>query len=264
MNAGADIYFEHEPWRGSLLFSVIAHAALFGGALVWAFFFPVGTGESWGGTEASGGAMSATLVGSTIPLPARQIQSESVVASESKGLSESLPKPEVREPEAIPIPDVDSRVKPQGTTPSRRQQERRPEVRAAQPNQVPFGQGAPASGPYSTFSASGATGGISMGAGGEFGSRYGWYVNQVRNKVAENWMQYEVDPNIRSAQRVYIQFEITRTGQPRGVQVVQSSGVPSLDTSAMRALQRIDTFGPLPSDYRGSSVMVEFWFDYKR
>jgi protein TonB len=103
-----------------------------------------------------------------------------------------------------------------------------------------------------------------MGAGGEFGSRYGWYVNQVRNKVAENWMQYEVDPNIRSAQRVYIQFEITRTGQPRGVQVVQSSGVPSLDTSAMRALQRIDTFGPLPSDYRGSSVMVEFWFDYKR
>jgi protein TonB len=48
------------------------------------------------------------------------------------------------------------------------------------------------------------------------------------------------------------------------VQVSQSSGVPSLDQSATRALQRIDTFGPLPNDYSGSSVGVEFWFDFKR
>jgi protein TonB len=48
------------------------------------------------------------------------------------------------------------------------------------------------------------------------------------------------------------------------VQVEQSSGVPSLDQSAVRALQRIDTFGPLPPDYAGNKVSVEFWFDYKR
>jgi hypothetical protein len=29
-------------------------------------------------------------------------------------------------------------------------------------------------------------------------------------------------------------------------------------------LQRIDTFGPLPPDYSGNKVSVEFWFDYKR
>jgi len=40
--------------------------------------------------------------------------------------------------------------------------------------------------------------------------------------------------------------------------------VPSLDQSAVRALQRIDTFGPLPQEYAGSYVAVEFWFDYKR
>ena len=44
----------------------------------------------------------------------------------------------------------------------------------------------------------------------------------------------------------------------------QSSGVPSLDQSAIRALQRIDTFGPLPNDYSGNKVSVEFWFDFKR
>jgi protein TonB len=48
------------------------------------------------------------------------------------------------------------------------------------------------------------------------------------------------------------------------VQVEQSSGVPSLDISAVRALGRIDTFGPLPGDYAGNKISVEYWFDYKR
>ena len=59
-------------------------------------------------------------------------------------------------------------------------------------------------------------------------------------------------------------FDIKRDGQPPNVRIEQSSGVPSLDQSAVRALQRIDTFGPLPSDYAGNKVSVEFWFDYKR
>jgi protein TonB len=63
---------------------------------------------------------------------------------------------------------------------------------------------------------------------------------------------------------VYITFEILRNGQPANVQIEQSSGVPSLDVSAVRALQRIDTFGPLPTDYAANKVSVEFWFDYRR
>ena len=71
----------------------------------------------------------------------------------------------------------------------------------------------------------------------------------VRRKVSENWLKYEVDPRITDARRVYITFDILRNGQPANVQVEQSSGVPSLDMSAVRAVQRIDTFGPLPGDY---------------
>jgi protein TonB len=37
-----------------------------------------------------------------------------------------------------------------------------------------------------------------------------------------------------------------------------------LDISAVRALQRIDTFGALPADYSGSKISVEYWFDYKK
>jgi protein TonB len=77
-------------------------------------------------------------------------------------------------------------------------------------------------------------------------------------------LKYEIDPRISAANRVYVTFDVARDGSPRNVQVEQSSGVPSLDQSAVRALQRIDTFGPLPSDYSGNKVSVEFWFDYNR
>ena len=86
----------------------------------------------------------------------------------------------------------------------------------------------------------------------------------VQQKVSENWLKYEIDPRIQTANRVYVVFDVSRSGQPSNVEVEQSSGVPSLDQSAVRAIQRIDTFGPLPPDYSGSKVSVEFWFDYKR
>jgi protein TonB len=89
-------------------------------------------------------------------------------------------------------------------------------------------------------------------------------VQGVQRKVSENWLKYEVDPRITAANRVFVTFDITRDGRPSNVEIEQSSGIPSLDISATRAIQRIDTFGPLPPDYSGSRVSVEFWFDYKR
>src|SRR2546429_3569607 len=113
--------------------------------------------------------------------------------------------------------------------------------------------------------AGGAKGGFGFsGGGGDFGSRYGWYVQVVQQKVRQNWLAYEVDPRIKEANRFYLVFDITRDGRPTNVRVEQSSGIPSLDISAIRAVQRIDTFGPLPSEYSGSKVSVEFWFDYKK
>ena len=62
----------------------------------------------------------------------------------------------------------------------------------------------------------------------------------IQQKVSENWLRYEVDPKITTAQRVYITFDIGRDGHPFNVQTEQSSGVPALDISATRALQRIE------------------------
>ena len=264
MAASADIYLEHGRWGRPLVLSVFLHGLLFGGILLWGVI-GLRIGEGWGGNGGGGdGAMSATLVSSvTVPLPATPAPTENVLANESKGVSQSLPQAqEAPAPEAIPIPERAAPVKPE-RTPTR--EKAHPPAQPQAPNVVPFGQGGPVSGPYGVFSTPNAKGGFSMtGGGGDFGGRYGWYVDVVRRKVSENWLKYEVDPSITAARRVYITFDILRNGEPANIQIEQSSGVPSLDLSATRALQRIDTFGPLPSDYGGNKVSVEFWFDYRR
>jgi len=153
------------------------------------------------------------------------------------------------------------------SVPSNKPADDKPPASRAEPedNRVAFGEGGPVSGPYGTFSAAGAKGGFGFtGGGGDFGSRFAYYVRGVQQRISENWLKYEVDPRITNAQRVYVIFDIARDGHPSNVRVEQSSGVPSLDVSASRAVQRVDSFGALPSEYSGNKVSVEFWFDYKR
>jgi protein TonB len=260
MAQNAEIFFEHDSWGRALGWSAGFHLALT--AII--LFFPYIFGGSRGSDRGGGGggeAMGVTLV-SSVPLPATPAQTQNVLANESKGVTKSQPKVEEKEPDAIEIQGKNARVKPKKPpTPTR---EKAPPAPEPETNQVAFGEGGPVSGPYGSFAAGGAKGGFGVtGSGGDFGTRYGWYVQVIQRKVSENWLKYEVDPRIAGAQRVYITFDVARDGHPYNVQVEQSSGVPSLDISAVRALQRIDTFGSLPPDYSGSKISVEYWFDYK-
>jgi protein TonB len=259
--ATTEIFFEHDQWGRNLAWSAGLHTAVVVVIVLWAVVLPASHGGDWG-AGGGGDAMGVTLV-ATVPLPSKPADKQNVLANESKGVTQSLRKAEEKEPDAIPIADKNAKKKPKPQT-SASQRKPEPPVEEAN-NVVPFGEGGPVSGPYGTFSAPGAKGGFGFtGGGGDFGSRFAWYVKVVQQKVSENWLKYEVDPRVSEARRVYLTFDITRGGQPVNVQVEQSSGVPSLDQSAARALQRIDTFGPLPSDYSGNKVSVEFWFDYKR
>ena len=263
MPARIDIWEKSEDWQQPVAWSVALHTFLFGGILMYAAILGSMHGENWGGAG-GGGSIGVELV-SNIPLPRPANATENILANESKGLTESEPRKIEETPDAIPIPDKGTKIRPEPRP--RASETRSREVPPPPPtNVVPFGQGGPISaGMYGTFNAAGAKGGFGFtGGGGDFGARYGWYVKVVRDKVAENWLKYEVDPGIHDARRVYLTFDITRTGQPANIQIEQSSGVPSLDQSATRALQRIDSFGPLPNDYAGNRVSVEFWFDYRR
>jgi periplasmic protein TonB len=255
-----EIFFEHDPWGPNLARSAALHVGVTLAILGYAWFAHGGRGSNWG-AGGGGSSMGVTLV-SNIPLPANPTQTQNVLATESKGVSHSQPKPQVEEPTAIPIPEKNAKKRP---VPQPTATQRKPQPVEEANNVVPFGEGGPVSGPYAMFNSGAAKGGFGFtGSGGDFGSRYAWYVRVVNQKVSENWMKYEVDPRISNANRVYVTFDIDRGGRPSHIQVEQSSGVPSLDMSAVRALQRIDTFGPLPGDYSGNKVSVEFWFDYSK
>src|SRR5579883_719741 len=261
MAANADIFTEREPLGFPLAFSVAVHGLLFASIVIYTYVAGR-PGQNWG-TGGTGDAIGVTLT-STIPLPKPAVETPNILANDSKGLTQTQPRVEEVQPppDAIAIPDRN--VKPKPKEKPRQTNQPKPKPVEEANNVVPFGQGGPVSGPYGTFSAGGAKGGFGFNGGGDFGSRYAWYVRVVQQKVSDNWLKYEVDPRITAANRVYITFDIMRNGQPRNIQIEQSSGVPSLDQSAVRALQRIDTFGALPPDYAGNQVSVEFWFDYKR
>ena len=262
MPGNAEIYFEHDRWGRALTWSAVLHAGITVALIGYTAVFSGHGGSEWG-AGGGGEAIGATLV-STVPLPANPSATQNVLANESKGLTHSQPKIQEKEPDAIELPGKTSKIKPKKKqeTVSKQNTPVEPEPET---NQVAFGEGGPVSGPYGTFSVAGAKGGFGFtGGGGDFGSRFAYYVRGVQSRVSENWLKYEVDPRITNAQRVYVTFDIARDGHPGNVRIEQSSGVPSLDESAMRAVQRVDSFGPLPSEYSGNKVSVEFWFDYKK
>jgi len=261
MRGNAEIYFEHDRWGRALAWSVGLHVGITALMVGYSILFYATRGEGWG-AGGGGEAIGATLV-STIPLPVNPSQTQNVLANESKGLTQSQPRIEEKAPDAIEIQGKNAKKpKKRQETAAREKAQPAPEEET---NQVAFGEGGPVSGPYGTFSAGGAKGAFSINGGdGDFGTRFAYYVRGIQQRVSENWMKYEVDPRIMTANRVYVIFDVARDGHPSNVQVEQSSGVPSLDISAVRAVQRVDSFGALPAEYSGSKVSVEFWFDYSR
>lgn len=266
--------------KGPLTYSVLMHALL-GGLLIYSGISH--RGENWGGP---GGSMSVGLVGSVpaVPLPRPDMVSPSRNVDETKGLHETEPAPEIKAPEPDAIPITKFKLKKPVLPPKKAKGFEQPpppkylsrpskvleNKTPPPPNAVPYGNGGAPNIPYSSFAmgAGKATaGGLQFGGGGangDFASRFGWYVQAVQRKVSSNWLQSSIDPNIATAPRVVVTFDILRDGSIVNAQITRSSGNYSVDNSALRAVQNSSPINPLPSGYSGSRVSVDFWFDFHR
>jgi protein TonB len=255
----ANMFYEREQWKKPVLLSMGFHALLVIAIFAAGYVLnPHGSANDWGIHE--GDAVTAQLVSASIPIP-KQEQSDNIVANESKGVTQTQPevKPVEKPPDdAVPI---QGKVKPpkQIEKPVQQAHVTQPPRPVPTPETaVPYGEGGPVSGPYGSVTTANYKGGFSF-HDADFGSLFGWYVDAVKRRVQSNWLTYELDPRIKAQHRGYVEFDILRDGSPTNVHVAQSCGVPTIDTSAMRAIQRIDSFGKLP---KGDRVTVEFWFDY--
>ena len=102
---------------------------------------------------------------STVPIAANPTSSQNVLANESKGLTKSEPKVEQPpEPDAIEIQGKKTKLKPPKKPETTTKEKAQPQPEE-ETNQVAFGEGGPVSGPYGSFSAGGAKGGLSFSGG---------------------------------------------------------------------------------------------------
>ncbi len=250
--------------RGTLLLSLILHVALFVGLVTYATLAPhwgSGWGQRWGLGDATRIGAVTSLPG--IPLPTPMLPTPNTVATQNTGIYKTEPEPKVEPPpEAQVIPKFKSAVKPEKAKLINKRIQKT-EIEPPE-NAVPYGQGGAPTMTYTQVVNGAGSGGLAMGEGGSFGERYSWYVAAVRNRISANWLLSTVSPNILTAPRVYVTFEIARDGSINDLQMTQSSGVPEVDRSAMRAILASNPLAPLPPDYPGGSVKVEFYFDFHR
>ncbi len=249
--------------RGTLVLSLILHFVVFVIVMTYTMIhFRLGSGgPSWGENGAVKMGAVATLPG--IPLPTPLLTTPSTVATQNTGVARTEPQPkEELPPDAEQIPKFKDAVKPERLD---RVNKRIHKAELVPPdNVVPYGlTGAPAMN-YTQVVTPAGSGGVSIGEGNSFGQRYGWYVASMRARISANWLMATVSPNIVSAPRTYVTFEILRDGTVNNVQVTQSSGIPEVDRSALRAILASNPLPPLPPDYSGGSVGVQFYFDFHR
>ena len=259
---GRQDWQHEEPVAGSWFGSAMLHLLCAGAIASYALFFANFRGDRWGQVS-SGSAIQASLVSSapSLPLPNIQNPNDNVLATQNPS-----PAPEIPEEKTIAAPPLDAipiPVKQPKQKIAPKEHHEKPPLHAQKPppqqHRAAYGEAAPSSIPMNATSAS--TNGVTV-QNGDFGSRFGWYVDVIKRTVARNWYSQLADPQSSMGHSVVVSFTVHRDGSVSNARIMQSSGVASLDMSALQAIERTDTFGPLPGGYSGSSVSVAYTFTY--
>lgn len=87
---------------------------------------------------------------------------------------------------------------------------------------------------------------------------FGPYMRDLQRRIKMNWDP----PKGNESKRVVLLFKIAKDGRLLSARVFKSSGLPSSDKAALNAVELTAPFRPLPADFKGSSIDIQFTFDY--
>lgn len=87
---------------------------------------------------------------------------------------------------------------------------------------------------------------------------FGPYMRELQRRIKMNWDP----PKGNESKRVVLLFKIARDGRLLSSRVFKSSGLPNSDRAALNAVELTAPFRPLPADFKGSSIDIQFTFDY--
>jgi TonB family protein len=87
---------------------------------------------------------------------------------------------------------------------------------------------------------------------------FGPYMRELQRRIKMNWDP----PKGNESKRVVLLFKIAKDGRLLTCRVSKSSGLPSADQAALKAVELTAPFRPLPADFKGQSIDIQFTFDY--
>jgi len=244
-----------------LIYSILFHALLTAAVLTASFWER--RGNPWGGIGGDLGGTKVNLVSAAgIPMPKETAVTESKAVDPTKGLyKEEPPKPPEPKTDATKIPKF-TKEKPLPPSPKSRTFDGKT---PPPDNAVPYGKGGNPDLPTGYSQTPGASTGVSVqGQGGaDFASRYGWYIEAVKNRIYGNWQQWTIDAAARASRTMHcaVTFTINRDGSVKDVHIAESSGNLSYDNSAIRAVMSSNPVTKLPSDYSGGYVVATLDFN---
>ena len=97
------------------------------------------------------------------------------------------------------------------------------------------------------------------------GVDFGPYLSHILHEVRTNWFN-RIPESARAPLmkrgKVSIQFDILKTGQIAAMQIVGTSGDPSMDGAAIGGINQSGPFPPLPPQFQGQYLALRFHFFY--
>lgn len=251
---------DNDNFGGGITGAVALHIAVLCVIAAVAYFAPTHRAK-WGDNQNIQGSIQASMV-SAIPLP-----------HEAKPIEKQVLAPEVTSP--APAPPKEATITPPKPTdieikakqPLPKTAKTAPIETPPPPKHIPPTPETPTKATTGQAASQLMTSTVQVGNGSStitvldrtMGSRYAYYFGIVNRKIAQNWYKAEADPRASTGRKVTVIFDISRDGTPSNVRVETRSGSSSLDESAVRALQRVDTFGPSPAP---GTVTIEDTFVY--
>jgi protein TonB len=227
----------------------------------------------WGESDPTVGSIQASMVNS-LPLPNTQRYKENeVLTSEKPSIAPTPPPPTptpiphavAEHPKTEPPPKPNEILIPRKAAPEKVMPKPAPAQpvapRAVAPPPTPTpkattGETAGVQIPQSVTQLKNGTASITV-PDRAFGDRYAYYIRLVAQKCNESKAE-DADPPSARGRRVIVHFIIDREGAPTEVQVTTHSGAPDLDFDTVHAIQRIDSFGPLPA---GNQLAINYVYD---
>ena len=88
---------------------------------------------------------------------------------------------------------------------------------------------------------------------------FGPYMRELQRRIKLNWDP----PKGNESKTVVLLFKIAKDGRLISSRVHRSSGLPSADQAALKAVELTAPFRPLPADFKGQSIDIQFTFDYR-